>query len=230
VTITGETGTGKTKIARALHMASGANGFVSLECSMITPDGLIHIQKQICGASSLLLRRIEELPEACAAPLTALLDTVPDLRPLVTSSVAVAELDLPRPLFHRLTGSVFAVPPLRQRQDLGWLVERILRRRTAEEVRLSPSARADLLGRSWPGNLRELEQVIDVALAMAEGNVIDLPDLPAPVEERSAESEETLEQIMEACEWNMSRAARRLGVNRSTVLRRLRKAGLHPPS
>jgi transcriptional regulator of acetoin/glycerol metabolism len=230
VTITGETGTGKTKLARALHMASGANGFVSLECSMITLDGLIHIQKQICGATSLLLRRIEELPETCAAPLTALLDTTPDLRPLVTSSVAVTELDLPRPLFHRLTGSVLAVPPLRQRQDLGWLVERILRRRTAEEVRLSPSARADLLGRSWSGNLRELEQVIDVALAMAEGNVIDLPDLPAPVEERSAEPEESLEQIMEACEWNMSRAARRLGVNRSTVLRRLRKAGLHPPS
>lgn len=230
VTITGETGTGKTKLARSLHMASRANGFVSLECSMITPDGLIQVQKQICGATSLLLRRIEELPETCAAPLTALLDTTPDLRPLVTSSVAVSELDLPRPLFHRLTGSVLAIPPLRQRQDLGWLVERILRRRTAEEVRLSPSARADLLGRSWPGNLRELEQVIDVALAMAEGNVIDLPDLPAPVEKRSAEPEESLELIMEACEWNMSRAARRLGVNRSTVLRRLRKAGLHPPS
>ncbi|MEY8880942.1 sigma-54-dependent Fis family transcriptional regulator [Donghicola sp. XS_ASV15] len=230
VMITGETGTGKTKLARALHMASGANGFVSLECSMITPDGLIQMQSQICGAASLLLRRIEELPEACAAPLTALLDSAPDLRPLVTSCLPVAELDLPRPLFHRLTGSVLAVPPLRQRQDLGWLVERILRRRTAEEVRLSPSARADLLGRSWSGNLRELEQVLDVALAMAEGNVIDLPDLPAPVEERSAEPEESLEQIMEACEWNMSRAARRLGVNRSTVLRRLRKAGLHPPS
>lgn len=230
VIITGETGSGKTKLARTLHMVSGANGFTSLECSMITSEVLIKMQGQVCGATSLLLRRIEELPKECAGPLAALLDSAPDLRPLVTSCVAVSELDLPRPLFHRLTGSVLAVPPLRQRQDLGWLVERILRRRTAEDVRLSPSARADLLGRSWFGNLRELEQVLDVALAMSEGKVIDLPDLPAPVGEAAGETIETLHQIMEACEWNMSRAARRLGVNRSTILRRLRKEGLHPPT
>ncbi|NVO24400.1 sigma-54-dependent Fis family transcriptional regulator [Donghicola mangrovi] len=230
VLITGETGTGKTKLARAVHMASGAHGFVSLDCAMATPHGLAELRGQVCGATTLLLRRIEELPEDCAAPLTALLDAAPDLRPLVTSCVGPADLDVPRTLFHRLTGSVLTIPPLRQRQDLGWLVDRMLRRRTASEIRLSPSAKADLLGRSWAGNLRELEQVLDVALAMAEGNVIDLPDLPAPLGEARAETDDTLEQIMEACEWNMSRAARRLGVNRSTVLRRLRKAGLQPPA
>ena len=43
-------------------------------------------------------------------------------------------------------------------------------------------------------------------------------------------AEESLESVLEACGWNMSRAARRLGVNRSTVLRRMRRAGLTPPA
>ena len=99
-------------------------------------------------------------------------------------------------------------------------------------MRLSPSARAALLGRSWPGNFRELEQVLDVAIALCEGRVIDLPDLPAPINAQTPEIEvvEPLEQIMEACGWNMSCAARRLDVNRSTILRRLRRAGLQPPA
>ena len=98
-------------------------------------------------------------------------------------------------------------------------------------MRLSPSARAALLGRHWPGNLRELEQVLDVAIALCEGRVIDQTDLPEPVDatRRDSEADEPLEQVMEACGWNMSCAARRLGVNRSTVLRRLRRAGLQPP-
>ena len=125
-------------------------------------------------------------------------------------------------------------PPLRQRQDIGWLLDRILRRRTSQDMRLSPSARAALLGRPWPGNLRELEQVLDVAIALCEGRVIDLPDLPVPVDRAAASGAdapgEPLEQVMEACGWNMARAARRLGVNRSTVLRRLRAAGLQPPA
>ena len=86
----------------------------------------------------------------------------------------------------------------------------------------------------WPaltGNLRELEQVLDVAIALCEGRVIDQPDLPAPVDTATpaTDTEDSLEQVMEACSWNMSCAARRLGVNRSTILRRLRKAGLQPP-
>ncbi|WP_372803369.1 helix-turn-helix domain-containing protein, partial [Paracoccus seriniphilus] len=141
-------------------------------------------------------------------------------------------LELPRTLIHRLAGAVLHLPPLRQRQDLGWLLERLLRRRAPDEIRLSPSARATLLGRDWPGNLRELEQVLDVAIALCDGDVIDQPDLPPPLEMSPdmGEAEEPLEQVMEACGWNMSRAARRLGVNRSTVLRRLRRAGLRPPA
>ena len=134
------------------------------------------------GGATLLLRRIEDLPAETAPLLTALLDGRAGLRVLSTTWAAPAALDLPRPLFHRLAGAILTLPPLRQRQDIGWLLDRILRRRTSQDMRLSPSARAALLGRPWPGNLRELEQVLDVAIALCEGRVIDLPDLPVPVD------------------------------------------------
>lgn len=226
--ITGETGTGKCRLARAIHMSSPASGFVAIDCAGQTHETLVRACADVTGPATLLLRRIEDLPPAAASALTGLLDQRPELRPLSTSCVAASDLTLPRTLFHRLTGCTLSLPPLRQRQDLGWLLDRLLRQRAPDDIRLSPSARADLMGRPWPGNIRELEQVVDVAVALSEGPVIDLPDLPPPAE-LASDSDESLEELMEACGWNMSRAARRMGVNRSTVLRRLRKAGLQAP-
>ncbi|WP_273499744.1 sigma-54-dependent Fis family transcriptional regulator [Paracoccus sphaerophysae] len=229
--ITGETGTGKTKLARAIHMVAPASGFLGLDCAGLSPRALQDACRDVTGLTTLLLRRIEHLPEETAPALAVLLDICGWLRPISTTCVAPAALGLSRPLFHRLAGATLNLPPLRQRQDLGWLLDRLLRRRAPDDLRLSPSARAALLGRSWPGNLRELEQVLDVAIALCEGRVIDQPDLPAPVDTATSatDAEDSLEQVMEACSWNMSCAARRLGVNRSTILRRLRKAELQPP-
>jgi transcriptional regulator of acetoin/glycerol metabolism len=58
-----------------------------------------------------------------------------------------------------------------------------------------------------------------------------LPDLPPAALAETAEPApaEDLEALLDACGWNMARAARRLGVNRSTVLRRVRALGLTPP-
>ncbi|TMV93281.1 sigma-54-dependent Fis family transcriptional regulator [Thioclava sp. BHET1] len=236
--ITGETGTGKTRLARAIHMTSKAQGFISLECAGLSPELLAQSCLAATGPTTLLLRRIEELSAPTAVALAGLIDRKPDLRPISTSCLPPAQIALPPVLFHRLAGCALTIPPLRMRRDLDWLMSRHLRRHASDAVRLSPSARADLLGRSWPGNIRELEQVLDVANALCVGPVIDLPDLPAPVEigtprERAAlapaDPQEVLEQVLDACDWNMARAARRLGVNRSTILRRIRKAGLRLP-
>ncbi|OOY32709.1 sigma-54-dependent Fis family transcriptional regulator [Thioclava sp. F36-6] len=236
--ICGETGTGKTKLARAIHMSSKAQGFISLECAGLDPQTLMQNCAEAIGPTTLLLRRIEEIAPETAIALGGLLDRRPELRTLATSCFEPSQIALPRPLFHRLAGCVLGVPPLRMRRDLDWLMSRHLRRHAGDAVRLSPSARAELLGRSWPGNIRELEQVLDVAAALCVGSVIDLLDLPTPVEitpniEKAlpapSDPWDMLEEILDACEWNMARAARRLGVNRSTILRRIRKAGLRPP-
>ena len=110
-------------------------------------------------------------------------------------------------------------------------VHRLLRQRThgrAESYRLSPAARAELQARPWPGNIRELGNVLDVAVALADQPVIDLPDLPPPALSAPAEPEDDLPAILAACNGNMAQAARRMGVDRSTILRRMRRQGLAP--
>ena len=69
-------------------------------------------------------------------------------------------------------------------------------------------------------------------MALCEGTVIDLPDLPDPPQQAAPQPSEgdDLEALLKACGWNMAQAARRMGVNRSTVLRRIRKVGLSPPN
>ncbi len=227
--IHGETGTGKTKLARTIHMTGRAGGFVSIDCAGATATALEEAFSHVFGPTTLLLRHIEYLEEATSALLSGFLDQRPDVRTLSTSTVSPKDLALPQSLFHRLHGYTLSLPPLRQRQDLGWLIDRLLRRRAPDDFRLSPSARADLMGRSWAGNLRELEHALDVAVALCEGQVIDLPDLPRAAD-APGETGESLEQILDACGWNMARAARRLGVNRSTVLRRMRREGLQAPN
>ncbi|OCX65636.1 transcriptional regulator [Thioclava sp. SK-1] len=231
--ICGESGAGKTKLARAIHMASRRAGFVALECAATRPEDMRDAFAATSGAGgTLLLRRIEDLNRDTANMLAGLLDAHPDLRPISTCGQAPTYLmsqdSIPSTLYFRLAGSVLELPPLRERHDLGWLIERFLGRRSGGEMRLTPSARAELMARDWPGNLRELGNVLDVACALAESTVIDLPDLPAPPQLRDAELD--LEAVLDACNWNMARAARRLGVNRSTVLRRIRKEGLRAPA
>ncbi|KEO56783.1 sigma-54-dependent Fis family transcriptional regulator [Thioclava indica] len=234
--ITGETGTGKAKLARAIHMTGKAQGFISLDCAGLDMQHLLDACFDLPGPTTLLLRRIEDLSTDTATALSGLLDGRPDLRPLSTSCLSPAELTLPQPLFHRLAGCTLSLPPLRMRRDLDWLISRHLRRQTSELIRLSPAARVDLKGRLWQGNIRELEHVLDVAASLCIGPVIDLPDLPSSIASASETSPslardpwDALEQVLEACDWNMAQTARRFGVNRSTILRRMRKAGLQPP-
>lgn len=251
--ISGETGTGKASLARAIHVCGaepgkGARAIHTLRCAGLGAADIDALRAAEAG--TLVLRGVEDLDTAAQSALLALLDARPDLRPVSTTCDPAerggeAAACLRADLRFRLAGAMLALPPLRHRRDVDWLVDRLLRR-SPREFRLTPAARADLCGRDWPGNIRELAHALDTALATAEGPVIDLTDLPArrslpparprlPQGEgrtaaRPAEHEDDLEALLEACRWNMAQAARRLGVNRSTVLRRIRKAGLRAPA
>jgi transcriptional regulator of acetoin/glycerol metabolism len=88
---------------------------------------------------------------------------------------------------------------------------------------------------AWPGNIRELDNVISVAAALCQDGVIELFDLPEellsttepPASEPLHPQQSALKTMLAACDGNISEAARRLGVDRSTVHRQMKRYGLN---
>jgi len=226
----GETGTGKEYLARAIHILGPSDRSFHLVCCAGLDRQKI-AALHAASAGTLFLKGIEDLDADGQGAVLALLEARDDIRVIVSTRRDPAGshgINPIRPeLYFRLAGAVLPIPPLRHRQDFDWLVDRLLRR-SPRDLRLSRAALAELSGREWPGNIRELSTALDIAMALTEGTVIDLPDLPPPPMGRHVETDpaEDLESLLAACGWNMAVVARRLGVNRSTVLRRVRKAGL----
>ncbi|MCF1710329.1 sigma-54-dependent Fis family transcriptional regulator [Tabrizicola sp. J26] len=224
----GETGTGKLRLARAIHVC-GPQGrpFHAMRCATMTSMDIL----TTISSGTLFLRGIEDLGPDVQAALLDLLDRRSDLRVISSSRRTLSALSavIRDDLLYRLVGTTVELPPLRFRADFGWLLDRLMR--PHPEHTLTPAARAELQARAWPGNIRELERTLDVATALAETSVIDLVDLPPPGIQAKTQNnpDEQLEAVLAAAGWNMAQAARRLGLNRSTILRRVRKAGLLPP-
>ena len=147
-------------------------------------------------------------------------------------------------LFYRLNVIAVHLPPLRQRgDDILLLAEAFLARsaRGGEPKQLAPGARDALLAYGWPGNVRELENALERAVILTGGGVIDAEALPARVTERRAEpllsdrppATPTMEAIERAyITWvlhneggNKSKAAEVLGIDPSTLYRKLARYG-----
>lgn len=146
-----------------------------------------------------------------------------------------------RDLFHRVNGLVLRLPPLRERTDLGLLIRRMLDAISPDErVELRPDAWAALQRYAWPGNLRQLDNVLRVAVALLDRGetFISLALLPDEISTgqaggaavRSGDgddvdlksmTERSIRHTLDSCGGNVSEAARRLGVSRSTLYRRL---------
>jgi DNA-binding NtrC family response regulator len=145
-------------------------------------------------------------------------------------------------LYYRLNVVQIAIPPLRDRQeDILPLVSHLLHqaaRRAAKDINgIAPQAAKALLAYKWPGNVRELENVIERAVALSQTPQIERCDLPpALLERRSTDvlsaaaaqnmtvadlEREYILQVLEEEEWNKSRAAQRLGLDRKTLYRKL---------
>jgi two-component system response regulator AtoC len=156
-------------------------------------------------------------------------------------------------LYYRLNVVPVHVPPLRERrEDIPFLVEHFvgkIAREYRREMRGVSAGALEVLTRyDWPGNVRELENVIHRAVVLARGAVIQLQDVPLDValpETGSRLAEDTGLPLREACEqferqyilrvlegvqWNVSRAARLLGVHRNTVLAKLSGWGIQRPA
>lgn len=133
-------------------------------------------------------------------------------------------------LYYRLNAATLSLPALRERQDLGWLIDQLLARvekENGETYRIDKAAQAALLAHAWPGNLRELSNALRVAAALSEGGVIDVDCLPdhlfAGAVAAPSDDDGELRQALSDCGNNVSALARKLGVNRSTIHRRLKR-------
>jgi len=148
-------------------------------------------------------------------------------------------------LFYRLRGVVLRTPPLcERREDVPLLATRFLRR-AAPHAGLSPDALGWLAGRDWPGNVRELRATVEAAAALAEPGaaVVDaallrfaageedeaasLPSAAGSLDAAIAELEtRMLRDALAASNGNQSEAARRLGVSRVGLGKKLARLGL----
>lgn len=143
-------------------------------------------------------------------------------------------------LFYRLNGMTLRLPALRERADLAQLMAQELHRLVPDrEVQVAPELLARLRGYRWPGNLRQLASVMRTACALLEPHETVIgwehlcDELAAQLRETApcAPEEEAdlrtlsriaVERAVAQSDGNLSEAARRLGISRSTLYRKLR--------
>ena len=155
-------------------------------------------------------------------------------------------------LYYRLNIIPITIPPLRgRRDDIIPLVDYFVAKHSVGASRpirgLTASARNVILASSWPGNVRQLESAIERAILLCEGNEIDVEDLPIEIRQQGSPASafnfklppegisfEEVEksfiiQAMEQTGWNITRAAKLLGLSFRTLQYRLEKFGLRKP-
>lgn len=139
-------------------------------------------------------------------------------------------------LYYRLNTATLSLPPLCQRGDLPWLIERLLAKHavSGRPLQLSNTARVLILNHSWPGNIRELDNAIAFAAALCESGLIEIADLPEHLTDSLSDPADdgpdaALRAVLSACKGNVSEAARRLGIDRTTMHRRMRRLGIDRP-
>jgi transcriptional regulator of acetoin/glycerol metabolism len=140
-------------------------------------------------------------------------------------------------LYYRLNGLEIPLPALRERSDKSQLLDFLLAEEAgAEAVAIDEPARQALLSFDWPGNVRQLRNVLRTLAALCDGGRIGLEDLPAmirqcpvalveTVAERPLEDAERLALLdaLERQRWHMTHTAEQLGISRNTLYRKLRK-------
>jgi transcriptional regulator of acetoin/glycerol metabolism len=153
----------------------------------------------------------------------------------------VADGSFREDLYYRLNGLEVALPALRERSDKSQLLDFLLAEEAGgDTIIIEESARQALLAFNWPGNVRQLRNVLRTLAALCDEGRIGIEDLPAmirqvrPAAVESIPCEQPLEDAerlallntLERTRWHMTHTAEQLGVSRNTLYRKLRKHGI----
>jgi DNA-binding NtrC family response regulator len=290
VMITGETGTGKELVARAIHNLSRRKSrqFVAINCGAF-PDTLLESELfgyekgaftgavqsrggkiELADGGTLFLDEIE----AMAAPMQVKLLRVLqereverlggnrkvkiDMRVIAATNVdlslCLARGTLREDFYYRINVIPIQLPPLRERlEDLPLLIEHILSRHPVAMERsirqVAPKVLDQMLAYHWPGNIRELENILERAIVKSRGDVIETVDLPAPPQRiidawyaGNGNREISLRQwllnsekdylrsLLIKYKGSISATAKEAKVDNKTLYRKMRRHGLHKES
>ena len=217
VLITGETGTGKSQLARAIHNRSGKSGrFVTVNCAAIQPELIEselfgHTRGAFTGAhrdktglfqhaqdGTLLLDEIGDMPadiqlsllgvlqEQRIRPVGATQDVPVNARIVAATNSSLETLvesgEFREDLFYRLNVVRFEMPSLRQRPEdilylFGVLLTSIAKRYRVPRPELEPKLIAALCDFDWPGNIRQLENVLEQLILKSDRTMLTVADL-----------------------------------------------------
>ena len=290
VMITGETGTGKELVARAIHNLSRRKSrqFVAINCGAF-PDTLLESELfgyekgaftgavqsrggkiELADGGTLFLDEIE----AMAAPMQVKLLRVLqereverlggnrkvkiDMRVIAATNVdlslCLARGTLREDFYYRINVIPIQLPPLRERlEDLPLLIDHILSRHPVAIERkirqVSPKVLDQMLAYHWPGNIRELENILERAVVKSRGEVIENVDLPAPPQRivdlhyagngareislkqwLSNSEKDYLRSLLIKYKGSISSTAKEAKVDNKTLYRKMRRHGLHKES
>src|SRR5687768_17280511 len=220
VMITGETGTGKELVARAIHNLSRRKNrqFVAINCGAF-PDTLLESELfgyekgaftgavqsragkiELADGGTLFLDEIEAMASPMQVKLLRVLQEREverlggnrkakiDMRVIAATNVdlslCLARGTLREDFYYRINVIPIQLPPLRERlEDLPLLIDHILSRHPVAKERtirqVTPNVLDQMLAYQWPGNIRELENILERAIVKCHGDAIEGVDLPA---------------------------------------------------
>ena len=256
--ITGQPGTGKAQLARAIHQASARRGgrFHVVSCVTATQESL---QSALEGrgdpadpprpadapAGTILLDEVGDLPPELQIALNSLQDNEP-VRIISTTARNLPDMiqrgRFREDLYYRLSVSRIDLPPLSQRRDdipllAAHFMDELARSSGTRQV-LAPEALELLMVGDWPGNVRQLQTLIQHAASLATGPVISAelvqralgtgtaPQVSTFDEARDEFMRNYLVQLLQITRGNVTQAAKLAGRNRTDFYKLLARHGL----